>query len=381
MSKKILIVDDDKETREEIAEALQDDGFEVVGADGVNAALTCTKAHTDISIVICDINLRDSSGLDLLSILKTDKDRDYEIIMVTGSTGVAEAIRALRTGAYDFILKPLDLDHLVHVVGRAIEHIERAQAAREAELALEGYADVLRSTNEKLRNSNQIIRGLLGRYVAENVVEQLLQSPESLHLGGKRQHVTVLISDLRGFTPITEANDAEAVVKMLNNYLGIMLEVIETHEGTIDNIVGDSIIATFGAPIENERHADQALACAVSMQLQMRTVNAMNADAGLPQIHMGIGIDSGDVIVGNIGSEKHAKYSVIGSPVNRASRIEAYTLGGQILTSRATLDQAQAVVRIDGNLQVQLKGIDAPVEILQVGGIEAPYDLFLPTIR
>ncbi len=221
------------------------------------------------------------------------------------------------------------------------------------------------------------IRKTFGRYLTDQVVANLLEQPEGLKLGGERRTITILTSDLRGFTAIAERLPPEEVIKVLNLYLGQMADVITKYQGTIDEFMGDGILVLFGAPTAREDDAQRAIACAVAMQLAMDWVNENMRQMGLPHLEMGIGINTGEVIVGNIGSEKRSKYGVVGSQVNLTYRIESYTVGGQILISELTLKQAGSIVKIDGQKEVHSKGVKNPIPIYEVGGIAGEYNLFL----
>jgi adenylate cyclase len=157
-----------------------------------------------------------------------------------------------------------------------------------------------------------------------------------------------------------------------------MTGIIVRHNGTIDEFIGDAILVIFGAPIRREDDAVRAVACAVEMQLAMVEVNARARESGLPEVEMGIGVNTGEVVVGNIGSSKRAKYGVVGSAVNLTSRIESYTVGGQILISESTLADVPIDLRIDSEMKVEPKGVRDPLSIHEIGGIGAPYGLSLP---
>ncbi|HEY9726185.1 MAG TPA: adenylate/guanylate cyclase domain-containing protein [Chroococcales cyanobacterium] len=221
------------------------------------------------------------------------------------------------------------------------------------------------------------IRKTFGRYLTDSVVAQLLESPEGLQLGGENREVTILTSDLRGFTLLSERLQPQEIVKILNIYLGCMADVISQYQGTIDEFMGDGILVVFGAPTAREDDAVRAVACAIAMQLEMTLVNEEMERFGFPKLEMGIGISTGFVVVGNIGSEKRAKYSVIGKDVNLAFRIESYTVGGQILISESTLKKVESIARIDGQKRVRPKGMKQPIPIYDVGGIGGNYHLFL----
>lgn len=221
------------------------------------------------------------------------------------------------------------------------------------------------------------IRETFGRYLTNEVVANVLENPEGAKLGGERRTITILTSDLRGFTALTERLMPEEVVNILNFYFGTMTDVITQYQGTIDELLGDGILVLFGAPTLRDDDAQRAIACAVAMQLAMTSVNERMKHLGLPPLTMGIGINTGDVVVGNIGSSKRTKYGVVGSQVNLAYRIESYTTDSQIFISESTLKAAETWVRIDSKIRVQPKGLPEPIPIYEVGGIGEPYYLFL----
>ncbi|BAZ28455.1 adenylate/guanylate cyclase with Chase sensor [Cylindrospermum sp. NIES-4074] len=217
-----------------------------------------------------------------------------------------------------------------------------------------------------------------GRYLTDEVVANLLETPSGLKLGGERRKVTILLSDVRGFSSMSEQLPPEQVVKILNLYLEAMTDVINYYKGTINEFMGDGILVMFGAPISRPDDSQRAIACAIGMQLAMQKVNEQNEIMGLPILEMGIGINTGEVVAGNVGSQKRAQYTVIGSHVNLAARIESYTVGGQILISEYTHKDAQIDLRIDGQMQVEPKGIKYPITLYDIGGIGGDYHLFLP---
>lgn len=231
--------------------------------------------------------------------------------------------------------------------------------------------------HEAAEIKSRFIRETFGKYLSDEIVDTILENPAGLTLGGEKRTVTIMMSDLRGFTAIGERLPAEDVVGMLNIYLEIMTGVILKYQGTIDEFIGDAILVIFGAPIRRDDDAVRAVACALEMQLAMHEVNARNRVAGYPELVMGIGINTGVAVVGNIGSRKRIKYGVVGSSVNLTSRIESYTVGGQILISEETVDACGGLLRIDGQQEVMPKGVKAPITIYEVGGIHGTHNLFL----
>jgi adenylate cyclase len=167
------------------------------------------------------------------------------------------------------------------------------------------------------------------------------------------------------------------VVQLLNGYFEVMVDVLLKYNATINEIIGDSLLVIFGAPQEMLDRAQRAIACAIEMQNAMAKVNEQNRAQGLPEIEMGIGLNEAEVIVGNIGSSKRIKYGVVGSGVNMTSRIESYTVGGQIFVSESVRQQAGGILRIDSQRDVFPKGSEASLRIYDVGGIAGSYHLAL----
>lgn len=222
------------------------------------------------------------------------------------------------------------------------------------------------------------LRKTLGRYLTNEVVASLLETPQGLKLIGEKRKVTTLMSDIRGFTSLSERLPPEQVVRLLNLYLEVMTRVIKHYGGTINDLTGDGIVVFFGAPLQQTDDSQRAVACAIAMQLAMEEVNRRNQELQLPQLEMGIGINTGEVVVGNIGSEEHAKYTAIGNHVNLAARIESFTVGGQVLISQSTFDDVKQAVRVDGQTQAFVKGVEAPVILYEVSGISGTFNVFLP---
>lgn len=229
---------------------------------------------------------------------------------------------------------------------------------------------------ESLRQQD-FIRETFGRYMSDEVVDELLGSPEGLSMRGENREVTFLVSDLRGFTALTENLRPDEVIEIMNRYFEHMVEVIARYRGTVSEFMGDGILAFFGAPLTAEDDPERAVACAIEMQNMLVAVNAKQRKFNLPELAMGIGINTGKVVVGNIGSEKRAKYGVVGMPINVAFRIESFTVGGQILMSPSTYKKVSQVVRISGQEEVSFKGIAKPLFLYNVYAINGSYNVSL----
>jgi class 3 adenylate cyclase len=237
--------------------------------------------------------------------------------------------------------------------------------------------ETFNNMTEGLRQRD-FIRDTFGRYVTTEVVDRLLESEDGLKLGGENREISIIMSDLRGFTAHTAEIPPEKVLFILNRYLGKMVEILLDHRAVIDEIIGDGILAFFGAPADMEDHPARAVACALQMQAAMEHINTMNEADGFPCLEMGIGVNTGRVIVGNIGSERRTKYGVVGSVVNFTGRIESYTVGGQILVSQHTYERVKAMISVRDVIDVQMKGMPGSVKLYDVRAIEGAYNIVLP---
>lgn len=217
--------------------------------------------------------------------------------------------------------------------------------------------------NRMVRSHKELdaIRDTFGRYLSQEVVEEILKSPGGVELRGELREMTIMVADLRGFTALAESQHPTVVLELLNRFLQRMTDIIIDHGGTIDEFTGDGILVFFGAPRRMPDHATRAVVCSIRMQESMQALNRDNRAAGLPELHMGIGINSGELIVGNIGSEKRKKYGAVGSPINVAFRVEGCSRAGEILLTPSVLSGLDGDVVVDAYREVQLKGFDKPM--------------------
>jgi adenylate cyclase len=240
----------------------------------------------------------------------------------------------------------------------------------------EMLATLFKVSEERLRLVN-FIRDMFGRYLSKKVVDNILESPEGHKIGGQRKTVTILISDIRGFTSLSETMDPEKMVRFLNRYLEQMSKIILEYDGIIDEIQGDSILAVFGVPEKHETDPFRAVACAVAMQNALDVLNDTFIREGYPFLEMGIGLNTGSVVVGNIGSEVRMKYAVVGLTVNTAARIETNTVGGQVMIGESTYSLVKETVTCYPPQAFMMKGIKKPVVAYAVKRIGSPYNLEL----
>jgi len=360
----VLVVDDEPISLEVVAQQLKIQNITVTkSVDGIDA-LEKISNGLQPDLILLDVVMPGKSGIEVCKELRHQfSSNELPIIMLTGQDQVSDIVNGLEAGANDYLTKPVSNNELM---ARLKTHFHIASLSKSLKKANER----VEKQKRKLEIRNSFIKKTFGRYLSDEIVESILETPQGLKLGGEKKIVTILMSDLRGFTSLGEKLEAEEVLRILNNYLRKMTDIIYKYQGTIDEIIGDAILVIFGAPFTKPDDACRAIACAIEMQIAMNDVNESNQKKGYPKLSMGIGINTGEVIVGNIGSARRAKYGVIGSNVNLTSRIESYTLGGQILVSEQTLKACDQKLRIDKELQVMPKGLKEPITIYEIGGIE-----------
>ncbi len=226
-----------------------------------------------------------------------------------------------------------------------------------------GHEASLRS-RLRLYQEKHFLRDTISRYVSPHVCEEILKNPQLLQLGGKRQRVTVLFADIWGFTSLSEKLPPETVVDMLNRFFSAMVDIVFEHDGTLDKFIGDNIMAVFGTPLEIQAPALKAARCALAMQRRLAEMRQQSC-----QFHrMGIGINTGEVIAGNIGSQRHMDFTVIGDVVNIAARLESLTreLDAQILIGPETYEELKPYFHIEPCPSVILKGRSEPLPVYRL---------------
>ncbi|HEV8269292.1 MAG TPA: adenylate/guanylate cyclase domain-containing protein, partial [Thermoanaerobaculia bacterium] len=210
-----------------------------------------------------------------------------------------------------------------------------------------------------------LVREKLGRFLPAGVVDRVLAG--EIKLGGVSQEVTPLFADIRGFTRMSEQTTPEEVVQVLNEHFTIMTDAVVKFGGTLDKYIGDSVMALFGAPTNNpEEDPINAVNAAIEMQQGMKLVNEKLSERGLPNIQIGIGINTGNVVVGEIGSEKQMNYTAIGDPVNLAARLESNAKPGQILVSATTAERLEGRFALNELPPLMVKGKVEPVRVYEV---------------
>ena len=358
----ILVVDDEEPIRDLLRRQIEKvaSGCTVLDASSSKEAFGAIEGH-DVDVVLLDVMMPGTSGLEILrGLRKRYAMTRLPIIMATGRTGTEDIVEAFRLGANDYVTKPFNLPIVLSRIKTQLE---------------------LKRATEEVRKKNLYIRSTFGRFLTDRVVDKLLETSEAPNFQGEKRKVTILMTDLRGFTSLSERLLPEQVVEILNLFLGTMVSVIDQFDGTVDEFIGDAILVIFGAPVWRGDDSERGVACAIAMQNAMTSINRQLKNRGLPKIEMGIGVNTGEVVVGNIGSLDRSKYGVVGRQVNLAARIESCTVGGQILVSENTRNDVGAILKVGSKAQVGAKGFEDPIVLFEVLGIGGKYNLNMPEKR
>jgi class 3 adenylate cyclase len=268
------------------------------------------------------------------------------------------------------------------VSGKMVRTIQEISRAAE-DVARGDYGDPLQAKTvdemgQLITSFNKMVAGLkerdfigntFGRYVDQEIAKELLSRPEAIRLGGEKREVAILMSDIRNFTPLSESLNPEGTIRVINHYFSHMIEAIHQNRGIIVDFFGDSVLVFFD-PLEHpvETVTRQAVRCGLDMQARMERFNEEMKAEGLPEVQMGIGINVGGAVVGNIGSELRAKYGIVGPSVNMTSRIQAESKGGQILVSESVYRYLKQDLRVKSSFEVPLKGVKERVTLFEIEG-------------
>jgi adenylate cyclase len=358
MPAKVLIVDDEAQIVALVSEFLKQRGFDVGScSDSRQAIHQFESMRPDICLL--DFRMPHCTGGDLLSAFK-NIDSTSEIIFLTAEPDPLLAIGLMKQGAIDYLLKPVSLAQLDVAISRALEHRTLIQQNTAYKLRLEQML-------KEETNAHRLLRTLFGRYVSEDVATELItNAARHQHLRGDRREVTILFADLRGFTALAERLDPLDAVEILNSCLACMIEPVFQFSGTLDKFLGDGLMAVFGAPVPCEDHALRALHAAAAMNACLQEVRFK----GLPELRMeiGIGINTGIVTAGTIGSEKRLDYTVIGDAVNVASRFESIAKPHQIIFGEKTFSQVRNLVQARSLGLLEVRGRSEPINAFELIG-------------
>ncbi len=337
---KILAVDDNPQNLELLIRSLSAAKYEVVTAtDGPTALQIIDGAPVDL--VLLDVMMPGMSGYEVCERIRAnDATRLLPVVMLTALHDVSHRIRGIAAGADDFLTKPFNREELLTRVKSLLR---------------------IKTLYDDIETRNVLLRRVIGRYVSEEVASEIVADPRRhLELGGERRDVTVMFGDLRGFTPMAERFEPEDVVDILNVYLSHVIDLVFEFRGNLDKFRGDGFMAFFGAPMAHGDDAANAVRCALALQERLKNITF----AKFPEVRLlaGIGINTGAVIAGNIGSERRTDYTVIGNEVNLAQRFESNAGPGQVLITGATYERVKDFVEVRelGPLRVQGKANGIP---------------------
>ncbi|WGW05687.1 adenylate/guanylate cyclase domain-containing protein [Tropicibacter oceani] len=348
---RILVVDDEPDVealirqkfRHEIKAGSHDFLF---AGDGIEA-LELIDRHAPIDVVLSDINMPRMDGLTLLSHLSRRPDSPATIIV--SAYGDLRNIRAaMNAGAFDFVTKPIELDDLSVTLDKCLAHVDKLNTmSQEAARA-------------------QKTEALLSRYFSPAVIDSLKRNGARIEAQGERREATFVFTDLENFLPLVESSDPAQVVAVLNAYLdGITRQIFE-HNGTVMKVIGDSVYAIFGAPLDDPDHAAAAVDCALAIDAFSQDFRARQQRSGLALGQTRIGVHTGWAIIGSFGGDKFFDYAAYGAAVNLASRLESANkaLGTRVCVSQDTAGRIDGFRgRIIGDLA--LRGADAPLRCFE----------------
>lgn len=329
------------------------------------------------SLIVVDYGMSQKEEFATVSYIKKQKDlAGVPLFFMTEARTKQLDRECYSWGATVVLHKPFSREGIMRIEQTAWQH----DVTKNYEKLLVQQANHLREQeeivklNRQLEARNSLLRQVFGQYFSDDIFNEILEHPEGAAIGGKKRELTVMMADLRGFTSISEGLSPEKVTDVLNYFFQSMLPALTEHKGTVIEYLGDSILAVFGAPIASEHQTENAIAAAIKMQNNMEQVNEYCTRNGYPLMEMGIAIHRGEAFIGNVGSEQLMRYNVIGSVVNECSRIESFSVGGQVLASRDCLSHINAPVEISSQQEIQAKGMQYPITVCEIRSIRGSYN-------
>ena len=337
---RLLVVDDNKVNRLLLGRSLELQGHRVASAGNGRIALDMLRSQP-FDLMLLDMEMPEMDGFQVLEQLAGDlRLRDLPVIVTSSLEGVNHVVRCIELGAEDYLHKPVNPVLLKARVGASLE-------------------------KKRLRDQQ---KELMRRFATSEVAQDLEQS--GFALGGRRVEASVMFSDIRGFTAMVESQSPEETIELLNTYYTLMFDAINSHGGVVNQMIGDGLMAIFGAPLPLIDHPQAAVRAALDMIEVIELFNVERTAADKPTIRIGIGIASGEVVAGYTGTQQRATYTCIGDTVNLAARLEEHTKVAMrtILIDSVTRAALTDRVRVEALDPVRLKGRAAAVEIYAVPG-------------
>ena len=374
----VLLVDDEPRVLDAL-EALLAMEHRILRAERPEVALRHLREE-DVAVVVSDQRMAGLSGTELLT-RSRDVAPDTIRILLTAFTDTDALMDSINAaGVYHFLLKPWDPNELRHVVGRAVEHHRLCReretllgslAAKNAELE-QALAHLRGAQDDLIREAS--VRSQLQRYVSPRLVDLAVANPGILELPGDWREATVLFADIRGFTRLIESTTAPVVIQLLNEYFAEMIDVIFRHQGTVEQLVGDEIVALFGVPEPGTDVALRAVRAAADMVEAVRRLATRWTADGRPTFDIGIGISSGRVLAGTIGSDRRRELIVVGRAMIAASRMQRMTrlFDAHIIVGEETFNQVNHLVDARELGRPHLKGIRQRQTLYEICGLREP---------
>jgi class 3 adenylate cyclase len=335
---RLLVVDDNRVNRLLLIRGVELMGHRAAGAENGRVALEMLEREP-FDLMLLDIAMPEMDGFQVLERLLADSRlRDLPVIVTSAVEGLDSVVRCIELGADDYLHKPVNPVLLKARVNSSLE-------------------------KKRLRDAQ---RELVRRFATSEVAQDLQQS--GFALGGKHVSATVMFSDIRGFTSLCASQPPDETIELLNTYYTLMFDAISGRGGVVNQMVGDGLMAVFGAPLPLADAAASAVRAALDMIEMIELLNVERVAARKAPIRIGVGIASGEMIAGYTGTQSRATYTCVGNTVNLAARLEAHTKVAQrsLLIDRATLQALAPDVQVEVLEPVALKGIGAPVELFAV---------------
>jgi class 3 adenylate cyclase len=335
---RLLVVDDNRVNRLLLVRTLEQQGHAAASAENGRIALDMMRREP-FDLVLLDIGMPELDGFEVLQHMLGDAAlRDLPVIVTSALEGLDNVVRCIELGAEDYLPKPVNPVLLKARLSASLE-------------------------KKRLRDQQ---KAFVQRFAAREVAQDLASS--GFALGGKRVRASVLFCDIRGFTTLAEREPPEESIELLNTWYTLMFDAINSHGGIVSVMMGDGLMAIFGAPVALPDHESQAVRAALEMIETMELFGEERQRAGKAPLRIGIGIASGDMVAGYAGTNERATYTCIGDVVNLASRLESYTKTAQqpILIDAATRDALDASIAVAPLGAAQLRGRVAPVAIFTV---------------
>jgi class 3 adenylate cyclase len=335
---RLLIVDDNKVNRLLLSRSVELQGYQPAVAENGRIALEMMRRDA-YDLVLLDIEMPEMDGFDVLEAMTADAQlRDLPVLVTSSVEGTDSVARSITLGAVDYLTKPVNPVLLKARIAATLE-------------------------KKRLRDD---LKAMVRRFATSQVAQDVQQS--GFTLGGKRVSASVMFADIRDFTPLVESQTPEETIDLLNTWYTLMFDAIQGHDGVVNQMIGDGLMAMFGAPLPVDDHATRAVKAALEMIDLVEMFNAERTAGGKPPIRIGVGIATGDMVAGYTGTSKRATYTCVGDTVNLAARLEGHTKVAQrsILVDGATRAAIGNAFVLEALGAVQLKGKAAAVEVYAV---------------